>query len=220
MAAATVPQARIKICGLSTEHTLDAALALGVDWIGLVHFPRSPRHVDLNRAAALSSRAKGRAERVVLLVDPDDMLLADAIAAVDPDLIQLHGQESPERVAAIRALTRRPVMKALGLAAPADLAPLIAYAAVADRILLDAKAPADAALPGGNGRRFDWTILAGRYLPQDTMLSGGLDAANVAEALARTQLGAVDVSSGVEAAPGIKDPERIAAFVAAARKTR
>ncbi|MCJ2065266.1 phosphoribosylanthranilate isomerase [Methylobacterium sp. J-088] len=220
MASATASQARIKICGLSTEDTLDAALALGVDWIGLVHFPRSPRHVNLARAAALSSRAKGRAERVVLLVDPDDTLLADAIVAMDPDLIQLHGRETPERVAAIRASTRRPVMKALGLATPADLAPLAAYAAVADRILLDAKAPVDAALPGGNGRRFDWTILADRDLPQGTMLSGGLDADNVAEALSRTRLDAVDVSSGVEAAPGIKDPERIAAFVVAVRGAR
>lgn len=219
MAAATVPPTRIKICGLSTEETLDTALALGVDWIGLVHFPRSPRHVDLARAAALSSRARGRAERVVLLVDPDDALLAAAVEAADPDLIQLHGRESPERVAAIRASTGRPVMKALGLAGPADLAPLDAYAAVAERILLDAKAPADAALPGGNGRRFDWTIVADRPLPEGTMLSGGLDAANVAEALARTRLGAVDVSSGVESAPGVKDPARIAAFVAAARGT-
>ncbi|MCJ2088629.1 phosphoribosylanthranilate isomerase [Methylobacterium sp. E-005] len=217
MADATRPPARIKICGLSTEDTLDAALALGVDWIGLVHFPRSPRHVDVARAAGLSRRAKGRAERVVLLVDPDDTLLTSVVEAVGPDLIQLHGRESPERVAAIRALTGRPVMKALGLASPADLAPLAAYVAVADRILLDAKAPADSALPGGNGRCFDWTILADRDLPAGTMLSGGLDAANVAEALARTQLGAVDVSSGVESAPGIKDPDRIAAFVAAAR---
>lgn len=220
MANATVPPARIKICGLSTEDTLDAALALGVDWIGLVHFPRSPRHVELARADTLSRRAKGRAERVVLLVDPDDTLLADAVEAVDPDLIQLHGHESPERVAAIRALTGRPVMKALGLAGPDDLAPLAAYAAVADRILLDAKAPADAVLPGGNGRRFDWTILADRDLPQGTMLSGGLDPTNVGEALARTRLGAVDVSSGVESAPGIKDPDRMAAFVAAARAAR
>lgn len=220
MANATVPPARIKICGLSTEDTLDAALALGVDWIGLVHFPRSPRHVELARADTLSRRAKGRAERVVLLVDPDDTLLADAVEAVDPDLIQLHGHESPERVAAIRALTGRPVMKALGLAGPDDLAPLAAYAAVADRILLDAKAPADAVLPGGNGRRFDWTILADRDLPQATMLSGGLDPTNVGEALARTRLGAVDVSSGVESAPGIKDPDRMAAFIAAARAAR
>ncbi|SDO32515.1 phosphoribosylanthranilate isomerase [Methylobacterium phyllostachyos] len=220
MASAIDPPARIKICGLSTRETLDAALALGVDWIGLVHFPRSPRHVDFASAAALSSQARGRAERVVLLVDPDDVLLSRAVEAIDPDLIQLHGRESPERVTAIRASTGRPVMKALGLATTADLAALPAYAAVADRILLDAKAPPDAALPGGNGRSFDWTILAGLDLPSGTMLSGGLDAGNVAEALARTQLGAVDVSSGVETAPGVKDPGKIAAFVAAARATR
>ena len=218
--ATTASPARIKICGLSTEETLDAALALGVDWIGLVHFPRSPRHVDLARAAVLSSRAEGRAERVLLLVDPDDALLGDAIESVAPDLIQVHGRESPERVAAIRALTGRPVMKALGLATSADLAALDAYAAVADRILLDAKAPPDAALPGGNGRSFDWTILAGIDLPRDTMLSGGLDAGNVAEALVRTKLGAVDVSSGVESAPGVKDPKKIAAFVSAVRAAR
>ncbi len=220
MASETVIPPRIKICGLSTEETLDAALAAGVDWIGLVHFPRSPRHVDLARAAALSARARGRAERVVLLVDPDDALLTRAVEVADPDLIQLHGRENPERVSAIRTLTGRPVMKAIGVATAADLAPLAAYAAVADRILLDAKAPPEAILPGGNGRRFDWTILADLELPGGTMLSGGLDAANVAAALACTGLGAVDVSSGVESAPGVKDPERIAAFVAAARAAR
>jgi len=220
MASAIEPPARIKICGLSTRETLDAALALGVDWIGLVHFPRSPRHVEFARAAALSAQARGRAERVVLLVDPDDVLLGQAIDAIDPDLIQLHGRETPERVTAIRALAGRPVMKALGLATSADLAALRAYAAVADRILLDAKAPPDAALPGGNGRSFDWAILAGTDLPPGTMLSGGLDAGNVAEALIRTRLGAVDVSSGVETAPGVKDPQKIATFVAAARGAR
>jgi len=220
MASAIEPPARIKICGLSTRETLDAALALGVDWIGLVHFPRSPRHVEFARAAALSAQARGRAERVVLLVDPDDVLLGQAIDAIDPDLIQLHGRETPERVTAIRALAGRPVMKALGLATSADLAALPAYAAVADRILLDAKAPPDAALPGGNGRSFDWAILAGTDLPPGTMLSGGLDAGNVAEALIRTRLGAVDVSSGVETAPGVKDPQKIATFVAAARGAR
>lgn len=220
MASAIEHPARIKICGLSTRETLDAALALGVDWIGLVHFPRSPRHVEFARAAALSAQARGRAERVVLLVDPDDVLLGQAIDAIDPDLIQLHGRETPERVTAIRALAGRPVMKALGLATSADLAALPAYAAVADRILLDAKAPPDAALPGGNGRSFDWAILAGTDLPPGTMLSGGLDAGNVAEALIRTRLGAVDVSSGVETAPGVKDPQKIATFVAAARGAR
>jgi phosphoribosylanthranilate isomerase len=219
MAYETVPPTRVKICGLSTEETLAAALEAGADWIGLVHFPRSPRHLDLPRAAALSARARGRAERVVLLVDPDDALVRAAIEAVDPDLIQLHGRESPDRVAAIRAIAGRPVMKALGVATCADLAAIPAYAA-ADRILLDAKAPPDAALPGGNGRRFDWAILDGAALPPGTMLSGGLDAANVAEALARTGLGAVDVSSGVETAPGLKDLDKIAAFVAAARVGR
>ncbi|MBE7248822.1 MAG: phosphoribosylanthranilate isomerase [Actinomycetospora chiangmaiensis] len=218
MSSAPSSPARIKICGLSTEATLTAALEAGADWIGLVHFPRSPRHVSLARAAALSALARGRAERVILLVDPDDALLAAAVAAADPDLIQLHGRESPERMAAIRALSGRPVMKALGIATAADLAVLPAYTAVADRILLDAKAPPDAALPGGNGHRFDWEILRGTDLPSGTMLSGGLDAGNVAEALARTGIGAVDVSSGVESAPGTKDPDKIAAFVAAARR--
>ncbi|XYD10073.1 phosphoribosylanthranilate isomerase [Methylobacterium sp. NMS12] len=218
--APSPPPTRVKICGLSTEATLTAALESGADWIGLVHFPRSPRHVALARAAALSALARGRAERVVLLVDPDDALLAASVEAVDPDLIQLHGHESPERVAAIRARTGRPVMKALGIATAADLAALPAYAAVADRILLDAKAPPDAALPGGNGLRFDWELLRGAALPPGTMLSGGLDAGNVADALARTGIGAVDVSSGVETAPGVKDPARIAAFVAAARGGR
>ncbi|MFB0490157.1 phosphoribosylanthranilate isomerase [Methylobacterium sp. OAE515] len=220
MASETAVPTRVKICGLSTEVTLTAALEAGADWIGLVHFARSPRHVTLAQAAALSALARGRAERVLLLVDPDDALVASAVAAADPDLIQLHGRESPERVAAIRAATGRPVMKALGIATRADLAVLPAYAAVADRILLDAKAPADATLPGGNGRRFDWELLRGADLPQGTMLSGGLDAANVAEALMRTGLRAVDVSSGVESAPGTKDPSRIAAFVAAARAAR
>ncbi|MDH3028292.1 phosphoribosylanthranilate isomerase [Methylobacterium fujisawaense] len=218
--ASSASPTRIKICGLSTEATLTAALDAGADWIGLVHFPRSPRHVALEQAAALSTLARGRAERVILLVDPDDALLAAAVAAVDPDLIQLHGRESPERVAAIRARAGRPVMKALGIATSADLAVLPAYAAVADRILLDAKAPPDAALPGGNGRCFDWEILRGAALPEGTMLSGGLDAGNVADAIARTALGAVDVSSGVETAPGVKDPAKIAAFVAAARRPR
>jgi len=220
MAFESAPPTRVKICGLSTEETLTAALEAGADWIGLVHFPRSPRHVALDRAAALSARARGRAERVILLVDPDDALLAAALDAVDPDLIQLHGRESPERVAAIRARSGRPVMKAIGIATPADLAFLPAYAAIADRILLDAKAPPEATLPGGNGRCFDWEILRGAALPSGTMLSGGLDSDNVADALGRTGLGAVDVSSGVETAPGAKDPAKIAAFVAAARRPR
>lgn len=208
---------RVKICGLSTAATLDAALDVGADLVGFVHFPRSPRHVSLEDGARLARQARGRAERVVLLVDPDDAGLAAAIEALDPDLIQLHGRETPGRVAEIGRLSGRPVMKALGVAAAADLAALPAYAAVADRLLLDAKAPPGSDLPGGNGVAFDWDLLRTVALPAGTMLSGGLHAENVAAALARTGLSAVDVSSGVEVRPGEKDPIRIAAFVAAAR---
>ncbi len=207
----------IKICGLSTPETLDAALTAGADFVGFVHFPRSPRHVSLESGRALSARAKGRTERVVLLVDPDDALVAAAVAALDPEWIQLHGHETPERVAAIRAATGRPVMKALGVATAADLETVAAYAETADRILLDAKAPPGAVLPGGNGHAFDWTLLHGAALPADYMLSGGLTPDTVATALALTGARAVDVSSGVEIRPGEKSPERIAAFVAAAR---
>ena len=207
----------VKICGLSTGPTLAAALDAGADLVGFVHFPKSPRHVDLDTARDLSALARGRAQRVLLLVDPADALLAAVIAATDPDWIQLHGRETPERVAAIRSLAGRPVMKALGIATRPDLAVLPAYAAVADRLLLDAKAPPGAALPGGNGHAFDWDLLAGADLPDATLLSGGLTPENVGAALARTGLRAVDVSSGVESSPGAKDPHRIAAFVAAAR---
>lgn len=208
---------RVKICGLSTETTLDAALDAGADLVGFVHFAKSPRHLSLEAAGRLAGRARGRAERVLLLVDPDDDLLAAAIEAVDPDLIQLHGRESPERVAFLRRNGGRPIMKALGIAGAEDLAALAVWSDVADRLLLDAKPPPGAALPGGNGIAFDWDLLAQSRLPEHTMLSGGLDAANVAEALARTGLSAVDVSSGVEVRPGEKDPARIAAFVTAAR---
>jgi phosphoribosylanthranilate isomerase len=207
----------IKICGLSTTATLDAALGAGADLVGFVHFPRSPRHVDLETGRALSARAKGRTERVVLLVDPDDAAVAAAVEALDPDWIQLHGRETPERVAAIRAATGRRVMKAIGVASAADLDAVTAFAGRADRILLDAKAPPGAALPGGNGHAFDWDLLGGAVLPADYMLSGGLTPDTVATALARTGARAVDVSSGVETRPGEKSAARIAAFIAAAR---
>ncbi|MGU3362309.1 phosphoribosylanthranilate isomerase [Methylobacterium sp. M6A4_1b] len=207
----------IKICGLSTRETLDVALEAGADFVGFVHFPRSPRHVDLETGRALAARAKGRTERVVLLVDPDDALVAAAVEALDPEWIQLHGRETPERVAAIRAATGRRVMKAIGVATAGDLDAVTAFAGRADRILLDAKAPPGAALPGGNGHAFDWDLLRGAVLPADYMLSGGLTPDTVARALARTGARAVDVSSGVETRPGEKSPERIAAFIAAAR---
>lgn len=174
----------------------------------------------LDRARELSRQARGRAERVVLLVDPDDAQLEAALEAVDPDLIQLHGHETTERVAAIRQATGRPVMKAIGVASRADLEAVTSYEAVADRILLDAKPPPDAALPGGNGLAFDWAILDGATLPPGTMLSGGLTPETVAEALFRTGLNAVDVSSGVETSPGEKSVAKIVAFIQAARSAQ
>ncbi|KQT07500.1 N-(5'-phosphoribosyl)anthranilate isomerase [Methylobacterium sp. Leaf399] len=212
-----MPETRVKICGLSTADTLEAALDAGADLVGFVHFPKSPRHVDWETGARLSAQARGRAGRVLLLVDPDDALLAQGLAAVEPDLVQLHGSESPERVAAIRKAIGRPVIKAIGIARREDLAALAPYAGVADILLLDAKPPTDADLPGGNGHAFDWDVLAGAELPAGTMLSGGLTPQTVAQALRRTGLGALDVSSGVERAPGVKDPDRIRAFMAAAR---
>ncbi len=210
--------AHVKICGINTVPALDAALAAGAEWIGLVRYPRSPRHVELEQGRALSERARGRTARVALLVDPDDAALEAVVEALDPDLLQLHGAETPERVAAIRGRFGRPVMKAVGIGEAADLERLSAYAAVADRLLLDAKPPRDSnALPGGNGLAFDWRLLTGLDLQKPFMLSGGLTPDNVAAAVRLTGAPAVDVSSGVERRPGEKDPDKIAAFVKAAR---
>lgn len=208
----------VKICGLSTPETLDAALDAGADLVGFVRFPRSPRHVELDLGRRLSEQAKGRALRVVLLVDADDEAIAAAVAALDPELLQLHGHESPERVAAIRARFGRPVIKAVGVAEAADLEALASYAEVAERLLLDAKPPrTPGALPGGNGLSFDWRLLNGLDPGLSFMLSGGLTPENVAAAVRLTRPKAVDVSSGVESGPGVKDPARIEAFVKAAR---
>jgi phosphoribosylanthranilate isomerase len=208
----------VKICGLNSLEALDAALAAGADMVGLVRFARSPRHVDLAHGRALSLRARGKAVRVALVVDADDQALAETVEALDPDLLQLHGSETPQRVAEIQARFGRPVMKAIGIAEEADVAALAAYRAVADRLLLDAKPPACAeALPGGNGLAFDWRLIAGLDPGEPVMLSGGLDAGNVAAAIALTGIRAVDVSSGVERRPGEKDPDKIEAFVKAAR---
>jgi phosphoribosylanthranilate isomerase len=207
----------IKICGLRSHEALDAALA-GADLVGFVRYAKSPRHVTLEEGRALSARARGKVLRTLLAVDPSDEELDAAAEALDPDLIQLHGGESPERVAAIRSRYGRPVMKALGIAAAADLSGIDRYAPIAERILLDAKPPREAAsLPGGNGLAFDWQLIAGLTRPGSFMLSGGLSPENVGEAIAVTGLLAVDVSSGVERSPGDKDPGRIEDFIRAAR---
>jgi phosphoribosylanthranilate isomerase len=210
----------VKICGLSTEETVDAALRAGADMIGFVFFPKSPRAVSLERAAALAERVRGRAEIVALTVDMDDAGLAAMIAAVKPDWIQLHGGESAARVAEVRARFGLKVMKALGVSGAEDVARVPAYAEVADRLLLDAKPPKGADRPGGNGVSFDWRLLGALDPGLSYMLSGGLDPDNVAGALALAQPPGIDVSSGVESAPGIKDPDRIRAFIAAIRGFR
>lgn len=207
----------VKICGLSTPETLEAALAAGADMVGLVSHPKSPRFVTRERARELAAIARGRAEIVALLVDFEAEQAAELVADINPDWLQLHGRETPEQVAAIRAATGRRVMKALGVASSADLTAIAAYATVADRILLDAKPPKDAAYPGGHGRAFDWTILAELDPGLPFVLGGGLDPANVADAIRITRPAGVDVSSGVETAPGVKDIGRIRDFIAAAR---
>ncbi len=210
----------VKICGLSTPETLDAALAAGADMVGFVFFPKSPRNVTLDTAKALAERTAGRAKTVALVVDADDAALASIVATARPDVLQLHGKESAARTADIRARFGLPVMKALGVSAREDLAPAASFAEAADLILFDAKPPKDAVLPGGNGVAFDWPILAGLDLGKPVMVSGGLDAGNVREALALTQAQGADVSSGVESAPGVKDPRRIREFVEAAKTAR
>ncbi|WP_375458159.1 phosphoribosylanthranilate isomerase [uncultured Enterovirga sp.] len=213
----------VKICGLSTPDTLSAALDAGADMVGFVRFARSPRHLGLNLGRDLSLMAKGRAERVLLVVDPDDRDLDEALLAIEPDVVQLHGVETPERAAAIRARYGLPVMKAIGIESAADLAGMALYRGAADRILLDAKPPRGSDRPGGNGAAFDWHLLDGFAARAaldpglDIVLSGGLTPDNVAEAVATTGLRAVDVSSGVETRPGEKDPSRITAFIRAAR---
>ncbi len=206
----------VKICGLSDEESVDAALAAGADLVGFVFFARSPRNIGLDRAAALAARARGKAAIVALTVDAGDAALSEIAATLRPDLLQLHGRETPERVAFIRAENRRPVMKVVGVSHAEDLTALAAYDA-ADRFLLDAKPPRDATRPGGNGAPFDWAVLADFSSPKPWFLSGGLTPANVAAAVQATGAAGVDVSSGVESAPGRKDPALIHAFVAAVR---
>jgi phosphoribosylanthranilate isomerase len=207
----------VKICGLSTAETLDVALEAGADAVGFVFFPPSPRHLAYETARSLGVRVKGRAEKVALSVDADDATLAAAVEALHPDALQLHGRESPTRVADIKRRFGLPVMKAIPVETRADLAAVARYVGVADRLLFDARAPREATRPGGLGKAFDWRLLENLDPGVPFMLSGGLDAGNVAEALRVTRASAVDVSSGVERAPGEKDPDKIRAFVRAAR---
>jgi phosphoribosylanthranilate isomerase len=207
----------VKICGLSTPEALDVALEAGADMVGFVFFAPSPRHVTFERAHALTSRVLERAQKVALTVDADDALLDAVVEALQPDMLQLHGTESPARVETVRRMFGLPVMKALPIAAKNDLDGIVRYAGIADRLLFDARAPREATRPGGLGRPFDWHLLENLDPGVPFMLSGGLDAANVGEALRITRAPGVDVSSGVERAPGEKDPDKIRAFVRAAR---
>jgi phosphoribosylanthranilate isomerase len=208
----------VKICGLSTPEALDAALDAGADMVGFVFFEASPRHVGFETARALGKRVNGRARKVALTVDADDALLDEIVDALRPDLLQLHGKESPARVAAVKKRLGLPAMKAIAVATKGDLTAVGAYAAVADRLLFDARAPREATRPGGLGKSFDWRLLENLDPGLPFLLSGGLDAGNVAEALRVTRAPGVDISSGVERAPGEKDPDKIRAFVPAARK--
>ena len=210
----------VKICGLKTEAALDAALGSGADYVGLVFCAASPRNLDFETAHRLAERARGRAKIVTLLVDPDDTLLDLVVAAVAPDIIQLHGSETPERVAEVSKRLGRPVLKAVKVVDADDALGALTYAGKADRILFDAKPVPGAALPGGNGVPFDWEALAGVRGKLDYMLAGGLTPANVAEAIRLTGATAVDVSSGVESRPGEKDPELIRSFLHAAKTAR
>ena len=207
----------IKICGLKTPEALDVALESGADLVGFVFFAPSPRHLGLPAARLLGERVSGRAGKAALTVDADDETLDAIVKTLKPDMMQLHGSEPPARVAAVRSRFGLPVMKALPIAERRDLSPILIYAKVADRLIFDACAPQDATRPGGLGQPFDWTLLKGIDPGIPFMLSGGLDAGNVAEALRITRAPGVDVSSGVERAPGEKDPDKIRAFIRAAR---
>lgn len=205
-----------KICGLTTPATLDAALAGGASHVGFVFFPPSPRHLAFDRAAELAARVPAGVARVGVFVDPDDALLDAALASGRLDAVQLH-KTAPARVAAIRARYRRDSWAAVAVKTRSDLDTARSFVGAADRILYDAKTPDDARLPGGMGLRFDWALLDGVRHPLPWALSGGLDPANVGEAIRRTGAPLVDVSSGVETAPGVKDVDKIAAFLKASR---
>jgi phosphoribosylanthranilate isomerase len=208
----------VKICGLSTPETVETAVAGGADYIGFVFYPKSPRHVTADRAADLARRVPGTIRRCGLFVDPDDGLLEALLKRVPLDMLQLHGSEPPERCAALRERFRRPVMKAISIATADDVARAERWIGSVDLLLFDAKPPTGPdALPGGNGIPFDWRLLAGRSWPVPWMLSGGLNAGNLRDAVRATQAPAVDVSSGVEDSSGIKNAGMIREFLTVAK---
>ncbi len=207
----------IKICGLSTPETVKTVLDGGASHIGFIFFPKSPRHVEPETAGGLRQAARNRAQVVAVSVNADDAALDAIVSAVAPDMLQLHGSETPERVADVKARYNLPVMKALSISNAKDLARARSYVGVADRLLFDAKPPKGAELPGGNGVTFDWSLLHDLDGSLDYMLSGGLNASNVGEALARVHPSGLDISSGVESAPGVKDVALIEDFFASVR---
>ncbi|MFC3614361.1 phosphoribosylanthranilate isomerase [Lutimaribacter marinistellae] len=211
------PDIRVKICGLTAADQVEAAVAAGAAYVGFVFFPKSPRNVDPAQAATLAADVAPGVAKVGLMVNPSDADLDRVLSAVPLDMVQLHGAETPARVAEVRAATGLPVMKAIGIYDAEDLDKIDLYSDVADQLLIDAKPPKNADLPGGNGLAFDWRLLAGRkYWRKPWMLAGGLTPDNVAEAIRMTGARQLDVSSGVESAPGVKDPARVAAFIQAA----
>ncbi|WEX08155.1 phosphoribosylanthranilate isomerase [Chelativorans sp. AA-79] len=210
----------IKICGLKTEGAIAAALDGGASHVGFIFFPKSPRNVEVETAARLRQAATGRAKAVAVTVDADDETLERIVEGLRPDMLQLHGRESPERLEELKARYGLPVMKAISVREARDLEAAAAYQDITDHLLLDAKPPAGAELPGGNGVPFDWALLASLDGKVDYMLSGGLNAANIGEALNTAKPRGIDVSSGVERAPGEKDPDLIRAFFSAVQTAR
>jgi len=212
-----MPPVNVKICGLTTVEAVQDTVAAGADYIGLVFFPKSPRNLDFDTAQRLAQQVPSHVKTVALMVNPSDAFLRVLLEHVDVDILQLQGSESAERVREIKELSGKPVIKALGVSSQDDLATLESYKGLADQILLDAKAPKDADRPGGNGASFDWSLLTDTSIDVPWMLAGGLTIENVKEAITVSHARQVDVSSAVESAPGVKDKEKVRAFIAAAK---
>ncbi len=212
-----MPPVNVKICGLTTVEAVQDTVAAGADYIGLVFFPKSPRNLDFDTAQRLAQQVPSHVKTVALMVNPSDDFLRELLEHVDVDILQLQGSESAERVREIKELSGKPVIKALGVSSQDDLATLESYKGLTDQILLDAKAPKDADRPGGNGASFDWSLLTDTSIDVPWMLAGGLTIENVKEAITVSHARQVDVSSAVESAPGVKDKEKVRAFIAAAK---